>query len=154
MNWLAWIFTAYASHLANGVPTVESRSVRAAMSVSLVLEQNESLFPAEGWWGDLKTGLFLLKIAHHESRFDERAKNSSGDCGIGQVASSMAFTMGSSCTRMQQDIMESFRVSLLVLKEAKKDCGSAWVSIASAYASGRCNGAQSIARDLIPLVVP
>ena len=137
-------------HLAGNEPITQHRSQVAASAVTEVLEKSVSLFPEDGVWGELKTGLFLLKIGFHESRFDAKAKNGAGDCGVGQVATATALHFGSSCEKMQASMVEGFQVSLWTLQAAKLSCGKSMLAIACAYASGQCNGAQKVAQELIP----
>jgi hypothetical protein len=144
---LRWVFYLFAMHLAGDVPVIEARAEDVADGVANVVELDEPLF--DGPFAEMRTGLLLLRIARHESAFDAKAKNAAGDCGVGQVASAMANMLGSSCGQMQESATEGFRVSLLVLHEAKHSCGSDLHRFLGAYASGKCGAAQHVVSEIL-----
>lgn len=88
----------------------------------------------------------LLSIGHHESRWNQWARNPDGDCGETQIRN--AGMWGSSCESILASRFEAYRVGLRILRHARVACPGTWSHTLTAYVSGKCGVAPKKAREL------
>lgn len=91
--------------------------------------------------------LIELSIGHHEARWFTYAIDPTGRAfGPTQIENPKLW--GTSEQELLRDPVAGYRVTLVMLREAKRVCPGTWERVLTVYVSGRCGVARTVAREI------
>jgi len=100
---------------------------------------------------DAAEAKIALNVAREESWWSPWARNGSCTegaplicCGVGQIAQPHAW--GSTCARLRAIELESWSVTLRVIRSGARACRPTWHRALTVYVSGHCGWGEAAAR--------